>query len=89
MRVEGIPLDDMPIAKQRAIARTIIKQKRQSTPGPTSTSTIPDALIDAILADPDARARLNEITMKTVGIALDDMPVERQREIVRMILANG
>jgi hypothetical protein len=82
-------LDETPLSEQRNDARNFLKHmratQREEEPAPPE---IPDALLDQILADPQARARIQQmLTRAGVDQPFDRMPREMQRQTLAAMMA--
>ncbi len=84
----GYRLEEMPRDEQRQAARELLQQKRKAEGDDAGLPDIPDELLDQILADPEARAKLEE-ALKHAGVdqPFDRMPRETQRQAVAMLVA--
>jgi len=86
------PLDETPIAEQRSDARNYLKQKHEAQGKGKAKARdlpdIPDAVLDQLLANPQARAAIqHRLDLAGIKEPFERMPRERQREAVAAMMA--
>jgi hypothetical protein len=84
------PLDETPVSEQRSDARNYLKRKReaQGKGKAREVPEVPDALLDQLLANPEALEALNAM-LKEAGIpeTIDKLGREAQRQAVAALMA--